>query len=213
MKSEYNKGYVKLWRSIAQKQWWNEFKTSRLMIVILLNANWEDRICDGIEVKRGSLLTSYRSLAKMSGLSVQEIRTALNHLEATHDITRTSKNTSTNHYTLITVENYDVEQGGSEKPTHLSTHDSTHDSTLNKKDTKKIYEEDINKNNSVVDFNELLSADEIHRLYSQYDNATDLIEYVQADVNSKGKRIKASAYKYICGVASNTNWPLKKEEA
>lgn len=59
------------------------------------------------------------------------------------------------------------------------------------------------------DFNEMLSADEIHTLYSAYENANDLIEQVQAEVNSKGLIIKASAFAYIMGYAKNKGWMTK----
>lgn len=212
MKSEYNKGYIKLWRSIAQWHWWHDHNTTRVWIVILLNANWEDRLCNGIEVKRGSLLTSYRSLAKMSGLSLQETRTAVKHLEETHDITTDSTHQPTHRFTIVTVENYDFWQGGYEEPTHQSTHQPTHQSTLNKEDTKNIKED--YKNNSVVDsadFMELLTAEQIQAIYHTYEDAGNLIDSVQDQIDSSGTHIKASAYKYICSYADNTNWPTKKE--
>ena len=213
MKSEYNKGYIKLWRSIAQWHWWHDHNTTRVWIVILLNANWEDRLCNGIEVKRGSLLTSYRSLAKMSGLSLQETRTAVKHLEETHDITTDSTGKATHRFTIVTVENYDFWQGGYEKPTQPLTQPPTHESTLNKEDTKNIPKEDY-KNNSVVDsadLMELLTAEQIQAIYRTYESAGNLIDSVQDQIDSSGTRIKASAYKYICGYADNTNWPTKVE--
>ena len=70
-----------------------------------------------------------------------------------------------------------------------------------------------NKNNNVVvkgyDFNEMLSADEIHTLYAKYENANELIEQVQAEVNAKGLIIKASAFAYIMGYAKNKGWMTK----
>jgi hypothetical protein len=59
------------------------------------------------------------------------------------------------------------------------------------------------------DFNEMLSADEIHTLYSTYEDANDLIEQVQAEVNAKGLIIKASAFAYIMGYAKNKGWMTK----
>ena len=73
---------------------------------------------------------------------------------------------------------------------------------------------DKNNNNKVVvkggyDFNEMLSADEIHTLYATYENASDLIAQVQAEVNAKGLIIKASAFAYIMGYAKNKGWMTK----
>ena len=69
---------------------------------------------------------------------------------------------------------------------------------------------DKNINKVVVyDFNEELSVDEIHNLYETYENAHDLIEQVQAEVNAKQLIIKVSAYAYICGYAKNKGWATK----
>lgn len=65
------------------------------------------------------------------------------------------------------------------------------------------------KNSVVYDFNEMLSADEIRKLYSRFENAYDLIEQVQAEVNEKHLEIKVSAYAYIVGYAKNKRWLTK----
>ena len=87
-------------------EWWSDQKTTRLWITILLLANFEDKKWHGIDVKRGQLITSVDSLSKKSGLSVRSVRTALEHLISTNEITCEP----TNRYTLITVEKYDKYQ-------------------------------------------------------------------------------------------------------
>ena len=67
----------------------------------------------------------------------------------------------------------------------------------------------IDKTNVVCDMTELLTADEIHKLYERYENAHDLIEQVQAEVNQKRLQIKVSAYAYIIGYAKNKGWCTK----
>lgn len=59
------------------------------------------------------------------------------------------------------------------------------------------------------DFIEELSADEIHNLYARFENANELIEQVQNEVNAKGLTIKVSAYAYILGYAKNKGWLTK----
>jgi len=61
----------------------------------------------------------------------------------------------------------------------------------------------------VYDFTDELSADEIKKLYETYENAHDLIEQVQAEVNAKHLTIKVSAYAYIVGYAKNKGWLTK----
>ena len=67
----------------------------------------------------------------------------------------------------------------------------------------------IDKNNVVCDMTEILSAEEIHNLYATYENAHDLIEQVQEEVNRKHLQIKVSAYSYIVGYAKNRGWLTK----
>ena len=67
----------------------------------------------------------------------------------------------------------------------------------------------IDKTNVVCDMTDLLTADEIHKLYERYENAHDLIEQVQAEVNQKRLQIKVSAYAYINGYAKNKGWCTK----
>ena len=65
------------------------------------------------------------------------------------------------------------------------------------------------KNSVVYDFTDELSADEIKSLYETYENAHDLIEQVQEEVNTKKLTIKVSAYAYIVGYARNKGWLMK----
>ena len=60
-----------------------------------------------------------------------------------------------------------------------------------------------------VDMTDMLSAEEIHNLYATYENAHDLIEQVQDEVNRKHLQIKVSAYSYIAGYAKNRGWLTK----
>ena len=76
-------GHIKIDRRILEWEWYSDINTCRLFIHLLLKANWKDGRFQGTEVPRGSLVTSYSSLAKDTGLSVKNVRTALNHLETT----------------------------------------------------------------------------------------------------------------------------------
>lgn len=68
---------------------------------------------------------------------------------------------------------------------------------------------DINNKVVVYDFTEELSADEIHFLYATYENAHDLIEQVQTEVNRKHTKIVKDAFSYIVGYANNKGWLTK----
>lgn len=92
-------GWIKLHRSLLDWEWWDDEATTRLWITILLSVNHEQKKWKGQTIEAGQMLTSYASLAKKSGLSVQSVRTSINRLKSTHEITCES----THRFTLISV--------------------------------------------------------------------------------------------------------------
>lgn len=99
-------GHIKIDRKILEWEWYSDINTCRLFIHLLLKANWKDGRFQGTEVPRGSLVTSYSNLAKDTGLSVKNVRTALNHLETTGEVAvnRHPK------FSVVTIKNYNVYQ-------------------------------------------------------------------------------------------------------
>src|SRR5690606_33532982 len=94
-------------RSMLGWEWWGDHNTSRLFIYLLLMANHEDNRWQGQEVKRGQRITSLGKLASETGLSVKQVRLALNKLKETGELTIKT----TSQYSLITICNYDKYQG------------------------------------------------------------------------------------------------------
>lgn len=95
-------GYIKLFRSLKDWEWYSDITTCRLWIHILVSVSWEVQKYKGITICSGQMLTSIRRLSKETGLSEREIRTAICHLKSTHEI----KTQTTQQGTLITVENW-----------------------------------------------------------------------------------------------------------
>ena len=104
-------GWIKLHRRLLEWEWYSDSKTVHLFIHLLLSANHEARRWRGLEIKRGSLITSLAHLSESTGISSQSVKTCLRHLKSTNEIT--SK--STHHYTVITICNYDTYQINSGK--------------------------------------------------------------------------------------------------
>lgn len=102
-------GYIKLHRSILSWEWYGDIKTRGLFLHLLVAAQWEDVRIEGQVIKRGQLCTSIRKLSDVVGLSERGVRTSLQRLQSTGEITMQSNQ----HHSIITVVNYDLYQGSS----------------------------------------------------------------------------------------------------
>ena len=102
-----NGGWIKSFRKLLDWGWFTVPNTAHLFHYCLLKANTTDKMWHGQLVARGSFITSRNSLSVGTGLTEQEVRTALDHLTQTGEI----QCTSTNLYTLITICNYAIYQG------------------------------------------------------------------------------------------------------
>lgn len=99
-------GWIKLHRKILDWEWFTSPSTLQLFIYLLLRANKEDKKWRGILIKRGQLVTSVATISEETKLSTQQVRTSLNRLKSTNEIT--SK--ATNRFTLVTVCKYESYQ-------------------------------------------------------------------------------------------------------
>lgn len=107
-----DKGFVKLDRKMLSWGWKNDYKMVALWIEILLQANIGNREHKGEIFERGTFPTSLKQLSENTGLSIQNVRTCLNRLKSTHEITIIS----TNKGMKIIVEKWDEYQGGKTTP-------------------------------------------------------------------------------------------------
>nr|DAH17622.1 MAG TPA: replisome organizer [Caudoviricetes sp.] len=99
-------GWIKLHRKIVDWEWFTSPSTLQLFIYLLLRANKEDKKWRGILIKRGQLVTSVATISEETKLSTQQVRSSLNRLKSTNEIT--SK--TTNRFTLVTVCKYESYQ-------------------------------------------------------------------------------------------------------
>ena len=106
MQVDFNNGWLKLHRKIYEWEWYTDGNTFRLFLHLLLNANFEDKKWKGITIKKGELLTGRLKLADDLKLSEQQIRTSLNRLKSTNEITIKS----TSQYSIISINNWEEYQ-------------------------------------------------------------------------------------------------------
>jgi len=109
-----SKSWVKIYRKFLEWEWYDDINTKTLFLHFLLKANYADKQWKGETIKRGSFITSLGHLAEETGLSVMQVRTSIDKLKLTHEIT----SEPTNQYTLIIVSRYEDYQGESKEITN-----------------------------------------------------------------------------------------------
>lgn len=101
-----NTGFVIEPRAILTNEWYTDPLTMHLLRHCRLRANFENTKWRGIEIKRGQFVTSLKTLSTETGMSVKQVRTALEKLEKTGY----AASKATNKNRIITVFFYDEEQ-------------------------------------------------------------------------------------------------------
>ena len=97
-----NEGWIKLHRKFMTWEWYTDDHMVRLFVHLLLEANHKPQRWRGILIERGQLVTGRFKLSENTGISEQSIRTCLNRLKSTSEITIKS----TSKYSIITICNY-----------------------------------------------------------------------------------------------------------
>lgn len=120
------KGFFKMERKILDWEWLQDPKTVVTWIVLMAFAEWDT----GCDLKPGQIITTQKELMEYTGLSRQELRTALSHLTSTKEITIEPTKDGTKAATLITIEKWGVYQTDKRQPTKVLTKDETEDSTF-----------------------------------------------------------------------------------
>lgn len=134
-------GFIVFPRNFVDWQWYTDPIVCRVFEHLVFMCNHTDKEWRGILIKRGSLVTSYASLSTQTGLTVQEIRTALRKLQSTNDITKQS----TNKNTLIIVTNYDLLQ---EYQQTINKQPTNNQQTSNKQLTTNNNDNNVNNENN-----------------------------------------------------------------
>lgn len=96
-------GSIKIDRKILEWEWYKDKNTKILFLHCLLKANYKETKYKGLILERGQFVSSIASLSQELSLSTNEVRTAINHLKSTGEITSKSHSK----FTVFTVVCYD----------------------------------------------------------------------------------------------------------
>lgn len=138
-------GFIRLDRKLLQWEWYSDVNTKALFIHLLLIANFADTNFKGEIIKRGSVAITLKELSQQTKMSIQSIRTSINHLKSTHEITI---KTSPKH-SVISITKYEEYQTANKPSNKQLTNDQqtggaksnkqNKEDILNKEDIKNIF--------------------------------------------------------------------------
>lgn len=144
------KAFIKVYRKFLEWEWYDNINTKTLFIHCLLRANWKPTKWHGIEIEAGQFVTSLPSLAEETQLTIQQVRTALEHLTSTGEITSKQQAKCR----IITVNNWSAYQGDNSQPNRESTGNQQEDNrevTADKEIKNIRSKEEKNINIDVID--------------------------------------------------------------
>ncbi len=156
-------GFIKLNRNMLGWRWYHDMNTFKVFVHLLFKANFKDGEFENHTIKRGQLVTGRKALSKELKMSEQSIRTALEHLKSTNEITITP----TSKYSIITINSYNKYQDVNQ---HINQRLTSNQPTTNQQVTNNQPQYKKNKKNKKERMQEYNSA------YAQKRNASYSLE-------------------------------------
>lgn len=95
-------GFVQLHKKICDWEWYTDIPTKSLFLHILLKCNYKEAKWKGKKLNPWEFITSIEHLSLETGLTRQQVRTAIEKLKKTWEITHNA----TNNYTILGLNNW-----------------------------------------------------------------------------------------------------------
>lgn len=152
-------GWIKAHRKITKWEWYDDLPTFRLFIHLLLTVNYEEKKWRGITVLPGQIITGRKTLSEQTGLSEMQVRTSLNKLKSTSEITIKTFNK----YSIITMVSWDDYQQDNQQTNQQVTNKqpTNNQQITTTKESKNI----INKEGKKVDSKSKLTLAERENIF------------------------------------------------
>lgn len=165
-----DEGYIKLFRSMTNWEWYQDSNTKVVFLHLLLNANLEETRYMNHVIPKGGLVIGRKRLAADLGITERAVRTALKHLKMTNEVTIET----TNRFSIVTIVNWEKYQINSKRVTNKMTNQVannrptsdqqvTTEKEYKNKELKNIKEE-IYKEDSSFD---IPTMDEVQNLFNE----------------------------------------------
>ena len=167
-------------------------------VELLLRARFDDGYYKGKLIKRGCAVYGREELAEVLGLTIQQVRTCIERLKSTNEITTES----TSQYTIATIVKWEEYQGllaeDNQQNNQIDNHQVTNEQpATNQRVTtsKKDKNDKKDKNNNIIRKTKhkygvykhvLLTDDEYRKLQKDFSNYQELITYLDEYIEMKG---------------------------
>lgn len=197
-------GYIKLFRRLINWEWYQDTNTKCVFLHLLLLAQHEESRWMGSPIQRGQVVTSHARLVSELGMSLQNIRTALNNLQRSGEIIKNS----TNKYTIITICKWDDYQCPTDEDQQTNNKPITNQQQTNNKQITnqqqttnniqecKEYKEDNNSSSSCA-----RERDEFERMKEE-DGMIELVAMLN-HISKEEVLAKIDEFKAHCQVGMN----------
>lgn len=139
-------GFISLHRKLLNWEWFTDVNTCHVFIYCLLRANYKPTKWRGQEIKRGEFITSLNNIATGTGLTVSQVRTAINKLKSTHELTHKGQAKNS----IITVNNWSEYQLSDTQNDTQMTHKRHTNDTQMTTDNKDNNSNKENKDNNII---------------------------------------------------------------
>lgn len=184
-----NEGYIKLYRKMKKWGWYKDQNTKDVFLHLLLEACYETCYFKGVPLEPGQVITTVKEISDGTGISVRSVRTSLERLKSTNELTIETSS----RFSIITLLNYTDYQGsdkGSDK--QVTNERQTSDKPPYSKEIKEVKEvKNIDRAKRFCP----PTLDEVRAYCLERNNTIDaekFFDYYEANgwVQGKGKPVK-----------------------
>lgn len=185
-------GYVKIHRKLLQWGWYQDNVVKGVFFHLLLTAAFRDSQWMGRTIKKGQVIVSMKKMAEELGFTRQQVRTAINKLKSTNEITTEA----TNRYTIVTVVNWEEYQSANENATNKPTSNRTiKQPTSNQQITNKQPHRKNDKNvNNVKKDKKYTPAGEFVPSGRFEESGEEYVEIDGKKYNRRGQELNSKGY-------------------
>lgn len=189
--------WVKIHRKITEWEWYKHPPTRDLFIHLLLTVNYNPTRYMGGDIPAGAAVYGRKELSSILGFSEQSVRTALEHLKSTNEVTIKT----TNKFSIIQIVKWDEYQS------------STNGSTNNQPTTNQQLTTDKEYNKLRKDI-ELTNVSSIRKKSEKFEKPYDVCEKLWEDFliirKIKKAPVTETAIKGILQEAQKLGWTLNQ---